>query len=182
MYLVISTSLNPDSRSRILARAAEKSLSGQTDGEIATLDLADLNLPPCDGDACYGHPDVVMASEAISAASGILLASPVYNYDLSAAAKNLVELTGKAWTDKVVGFLCAAGGQGSFMAPMGLANSLMLDFRSLILPRFIYATGATFSGPQITDVDCESRIDELTRTLVRVTQALHGDTSIRVNP
>ena len=77
-----------------------------------------------------------------------MIATPIYNYNVSSSAKNLVELTGKAWTDKVVGFLCAAGGRGSYMGCMGLANSLMLDFRSLILPRFVYATGDPFAGEQ----------------------------------
>ena len=39
----------------------------------------------------------------------IVLATPVYNYHVSAATKNLIELTGSAWEDKLVGFLCAAG-------------------------------------------------------------------------
>ena len=46
----------------------------------------------------------------IEAARVIIVATPIYNYDANAAAKNLVELTGSAWEDKTVGFLCAAGG------------------------------------------------------------------------
>ena len=127
----------------------------------------------CDGGSCYSHPDSAKVIEAVKAANGVLLAGPIYNYDFGAAAKNLIELTGKAWTEKVVGFLCAAGGQGSFMAPMPFANSLMLDFRSLILPRFVYATGEVFAGDQIADMDCENRIEELTIQLIKVSTALH---------
>ncbi len=173
MYLVISTSLNPDSRSRILASAAMSQLQ-QTQNEVQMLDLREVNLPLCDGASCYGHEGSVKAIEAVTKARGILIAAPVYNYDLSSSAKNLIEITGKAWTDKVVGFLCASGGQGSFMAPMGIANSLMLDFRSLILPRFVYATGQAFSGDQIADSDCEQRVEELVQQLIRVTNALHS--------
>lgn len=43
----------------------------------------------------------------------VLVAAPIYNFDVSAAIKNLVEQTGRAWTDKVVGFLCSAGGRAS---------------------------------------------------------------------
>lgn len=174
MYLVISSSLNPDSRSRILARAAVSVLQ-QHSAEPEFVDLAELNLPLCDGASCYGHPDAVTVTEAVTQAKGILLASPIYNYDLSAAAKNLIEITGKSWTDKVVGFLCAAGGQGSFMAPMGMANHLMLDFRSLILPRFVYATGESFSGNQIADADCEQRVEQLVAQLIRITNAIHNE-------
>ena len=172
MYLVISTSLNPESRSRIMAHAA-KSFLDQRSVDSQILDLAKMSLPACDGATCYGHEDSVAATDAIQDANGILLASPIYNYDFSASAKNLIEITGKAWTEKVVGFLCAAGGQGSFMAPMGIANSLMLDFRSLILPRFVYATGEAFAGNQIAEPDCEQRIKQLVDQLVKVTEALH---------
>ena len=66
----------------------------------------------------------------------IVVAVPIYVYDTNAAIKNFVDLSGRAWTDKPVGFLCAAGGPSSYMAILGLANSLMLDFRCLIVPRF----------------------------------------------
>ena len=171
MYLVISTSLNPNSRSRILAQAAMSLLESQ-DEEAKYFDLAETKLPACDGAQCYADPNAIAVREAVEAASGILIAGPIYNYDLGAAAKNMIELTGKAWTNKIVGFLCAAGGQGSFMAPMGLANSLMLDFRSFIIPRFVYATGDAFSGNQIADEECDNRIKELVGELVRVSTAL----------
>lgn len=171
MYLVFSTSLNPNSRSRILARAAATVLQDQIE-DVQLIDLGETCLPACDGDQCYADPNAVLVRQAVESATGILIAGPIYNYDLGAAAKNLIELTGKAWTGKVVGFLCAAGGQGSFMAPMGLANSLMLDFRTFIIPRFIYATGEAFSGNQIADDECDQRIRELVDELIRVSTAL----------
>ena len=171
MYLVISTSLNPNSRSRLLARCAMASLEQQS-SSAQFIDLAETKLPACDGGQCYGDPNAVVVRESVEAASGILLAGPIYNYDLGASAKNMIELTGKAWTGKVVGFLCAAGGQGSFMAPMGIANSLMLDFRSFIVPRFVYATGEAFSGDQIADEECEERVKELASELIRISTAL----------
>jgi len=96
-----------------------------------------------------------------------MLATPVYNYDVSAAAKNMVELTGSAWEDKVVGFLCAAGGMGSYMSVMSFANSLMLDFRCLIIPRFVYATGDSFTGDKVTDTKVAKRIGHVAAELVR---------------
>ncbi len=173
MYLIISTSLSADSRSRIMARYALEQMCKMSDESSCQLiDLTDDPLPACDAGECYGHPAVVSLSESITEAKGILVAGPIYNYDLGAAAKNMIELTGKAWTDKVVGFLCAAGGQGSYMAPMGLANSLMLDFRSLILPRFVYATGDMFQGDEISDVAVEARIQELARQMLTVSEAV----------
>ncbi len=175
MYLVISTSLSSDSRSRILARAAFNVLHDRQQ-PCEFLDLFELRLPSCDAGECYTESNVVRAADLIEKASGILLAAPVYNFDVSAAAKNLVELTGRSWMEKVVGFLCAAGGAGSYMSVLGLANSLMLDFRCLILPRFVFTTGDAIQASEIADLDVQRRVEELVDELIRVTAALksHG--------
>ncbi|NNJ26143.1 hypothetical protein LzC2_22230 [Planctomycetes bacterium LzC2] len=107
----------------------------------------------------------------------MLLAAPVYNFDVNAAAKNLVELAGRSWEGKTIGLLMSAGGQGSYMSGMGLANSLMLDFRCHIVPRFVYATGDAFSPIseeewQITDEEVRRRVEELVDETVRVSRAL----------
>ena len=166
-FLVISSSLNSQSKSALLARAAYDSLEKQ--GKIVDwLDLRDIELPLCDGDKSYGHANVAAVSRRIKEASSILLAVPIYNYDCGSSAKNLVELTGKAWEKKTVGFLCAAGGKSSYMSMMGLANSLMLDFRCLIIPRFVYADGDSFKGESLDDAKISTRIDELAAACIKL--------------
>jgi len=142
--------------------------------ECDWLDISELGLPLCDADACYTQPAALTLNKAIESADGILVATPVYNYDVSAAAKNMVELTGSSWEDKIVGFLCAAGGMSSYMSVMAFANSLMLDFRSVIIPRFVYATGDAFDGDKLNDVTIAKRIKEVADELVRFTKALRG--------
>ncbi len=138
------------------------------------LDLREMELPLCDADACYGASGAQKLSKAITAADGIIVAAPVYNYDVSASAKNMIELTGKAWEDKVVGFLCAAGGMSSYMSVMAYANSLMLDFRTVIIPRFVYATGSAFADETSTDAKVVQRIEQVAEELVRFTKALRS--------
>jgi len=171
-FLIISTSLNPDSNSRLLAKAAFDQLSKQGSAEF--IDLRDLELPLCDGSAAYGHPSVAPLTEKIKNARCVLMGIPVYNYAPSAAAKNIVELTGRAWTDKLVGFLCAAGGKMSYMSVMSLANSLMLDFRCLIIPRFVYADEAAFDELGQHGTEVQARIEELAKTAARLTHALQS--------
>ena len=102
------------------------------------------------------------------------MATPVYNFDANAAAKNFIEITGQAWENKVVGFLCAAGGDKSYMSIMALANSLMLDFRCVIIPRFVYASSSAFSNGAVTDETVVDRIYELSDELVRFTTGLNS--------
>lgn len=172
-FLVISSSLHPDSRSRVLARAAFQRLQTAS-AETNYVDLRELALPACDGDECYNHPAVVKLTGQIRGADGILLGVPIYNYDAGATAKNCIELTGDAWSGKVVGFACAAGGEGSYMAVMGLANSLMLDFRTVIVPRFVYTDSDAFDGDTVVDPAIKRRVDDLADTLIRYTTALRG--------
>src|SRR3954470_14406726 len=159
-YLVVSSSGNPSSRSRMMGRIAFQYLQKE-EAECAWLDLAELDLPLCDAGACYAHPSARQLSAAVSEADGLIIAAPVYNYDVSASAKNMIELTGKAWEDKVVGFLCAAGAMSSYMSVMAYANSLMLDFRSVIVPRFVYATGSAFGEDDLRDQKVIGRIEQV---------------------
>ena len=156
-YLVISSSLRPGSLSRQLGEllAQEFAAAGEH------VDLREYPLPLCDGEAAYSDPNVEKLSAKISAARVIVIATPIYNFDANAAVKNLVELTGSAWEDKIVGFACAAGGALSYMSVMGLANSLMLDFRCVIIPRFVYATGDDFEGDRVPKPEIAKRIKQL---------------------
>ena len=168
--LVLSCSLDPESRSSLLARESARTLK-TLGAEVTEMDLRNHDLPICDGQTC--HPDLIgPLRQAIQAADAIVMAVPVYNYDVNAAAKNLIEWTGKTWEGKIVAFLCAAGGHASYMSIMSLANSLMLDFRCLIVPRFVYATGEAFDGDAVSSPKIRDRIEQLCRETFRLAQAL----------
>ena len=176
--LVVSCSLNPASRSHTLAVAAGEAL-----GSIGTshelIDLRQWDLPICDGESCYGHPSIGPITKKVAGAAAILIASPVYNYDLNAAVKNFVELTGQAWAEKPVGFLCAAGGHRSYMSPIGLANSLMFDFRCHIIPRYVYATKDDFTSAHEASAELAGRIRQLALAAVDLSAALRWVASRR---
>jgi FMN reductase len=166
-YLIVSASLSPASRSRAMANYLADCY--QTKSISAGLvDLRHSQLPLCDGDSAYGHRSVAALSRAISEARVIVVAAPIYNFDVSAALKNLIELTGDAWENKIVGFLCAAGGASSYMSVMGIMNSLMLDFRCLIIPRFVYATGKDFEDGQLISNAVKERIQEFATTSTKI--------------
>ena len=79
----------------------------------------------------------------------------------------------------LVGFLCAAGGKSSYMSVMNCANNLMLDFRTIIVPRFVYANGSDFGDDReptmyVSSDKIQERIKELADTTVKMTQALAG--------
>ncbi len=171
-FVVVSGSLSPQSTSAALARAAEARILG-LGHECDFVDLREHDLPLCGSPGCADHPAVASLAARFRDADGALLAAPIYNYDVNAALKNLVELVGRSLSEKVVGFLLSAGGQAAYMAPLGLANSLMLDFRCIVLPRFVYALGKShFNEGGVSDPAIKGRVDELAGQLVRVSGAL----------
>jgi FMN reductase len=89
-------------------------------------------------------------TERVKKAALIVVCFPVYNYQPNSAAKNFVEVTNDGWKDKVVSFVANAGGDRSFLAPMPLANSLMVDHRCVIVPQFLYLSPSSYdSGGQL---------------------------------
>lgn len=173
---IISCSLHPMSRSYVLARQAEKNLKAQN-VDVQLCDLRDHDLDFCGKPGASDHPFVGELRTAIQKSSAVLMSMPIYNFYGNAVAKNVIELTGRAWTYKLVGFMCAAGGQASYMSVMNIANSLMLDFRSLVIPRFVYATGDAFGNDRTPDMYVASegileRMKELTDMTVTLAQAV----------
>lgn len=155
--VIIATSLNPESRSQKMAGKFAAYLESQ--GVDATLvDLRELDLPFAGPKAAWSHPDVARISGIVQEASHVVFAVPIYCYDVNAAAKNVLELIGRGFTEKIVSFICSAGGGSSYMSVMGLANHLMLDFRAVIVPRFLYASSADWDEEGNLDPEIEGRM------------------------
>ena len=167
--LLIAASLNLNSRSAVLAAYAHERLKESG----ISAELIDLrthgDLPFAGSPASYGATEaVVTLKAAMRRATHLIFAVPVYNFGPNAAAKNVVELAGgDELNGKTVGFLCAAGGQRGYMGILSLANSLMMDFRCWIVPRFVHATGADVKEGEIINADIRERIGQLLDEMVQ---------------
>ncbi|MBK8094879.1 MAG: NAD(P)H-dependent oxidoreductase [Verrucomicrobiaceae bacterium] len=143
--LIVTTALKPGSKTLSAARTVQQRLvsSGMT------VDLADLSaepLPQCDGATCYADERVKAMTVRVKNAGLIVMCFPVYNYQANSAAKNFIEVTNEGWKDKVVTFVANAGGDRSYLAPLPLANSLMVDHRCVVVPQFLYLSPAAYDA------------------------------------
>jgi hypothetical protein len=50
----------------------------------------------------------------------------------------------------------------------------MLDFRTVVIPRFVYATGRAFDSDSLNDEEVGQRIRQVADELVRFTKALRS--------
>ncbi len=149
---IVGASLDPGSRSQILAKCAAQKLS-ERGVSCAYIDLRDNSQ----------RSNLI---DAALSATHLVFAVPIYNFNVNGAAKEAIEtLPGAALEGKTVGFLCAAGGQRSFMSVLSLANSLMLDFRCWIVPRFVYATGSDFES-DLPKEEITNRIEQFVEDLL----------------
>jgi NAD(P)H-dependent FMN reductase len=164
--LIIGMSVDPDSKSQLLARVAVK-VAKDLNLEPELLDLRELTLPFAGEAGSFDDALVEELKQKVSSFRKFLFCVPIYNYDVSASAKNFIELAGDSWLeDATVGFICAASGQSSYMSVMSFANSLMLDFRCWIVPRFVYAVKKDWEGNVLKEPKVIERIRGLLESLV----------------
>ena len=157
---IIATSLNDASKSQVLAHRFEDLLkAGGTSCE--RFDLRELELPFAGESGSWEAVDAAKLQKAVEASSHVVFAVPIYCFDVNAAAKNVIELIGRTFTKKIVSFICTAAGSSSYMAAMGLANHLMLDFRSVIVPRFLYVESSDWGDNGALSPAIEERMARL---------------------
>lgn len=174
--LVISCSLNPNSQSALLAKHAVDHLKSQKQN-VEFLDLRDYDLPLSNGhdQSAYDYPMVKKIHDRILKAQGILIAAPIYNNNVSAAAKNLIELTthphkltlsGTAWNNKVVGFMGISGSPAGTWAFFPFLNGLMIDAKVIVVPNFVMATSNNFNAQNEIDEPTQKRIEDLSSKMI----------------
>jgi NAD(P)H-dependent FMN reductase len=164
--LIIGTSLDPDSKSQRLALEAMK-MARDLGLEPELLDLRELTLPFAGEAGSFDDALVEELKRKVSSFRKLIFCVPIYNYDVSASAKNFIELVGDGWLENAtVSFICAASGQSSYMSVMSFANSLMLDFHCWIVPRFVYAVKKDWQGNVLKEPKVTERIRGLLESLV----------------
>jgi FMN reductase len=162
--LILTTSLSAASRSRVTGKFALEILT-QRGIEAELIDVRDLGDLPLTGSsgAWEPHVGIDLLKQKLRWATHLLLAVPIYNFAVSGLTKSIIELMGEdVLGGKTVGLLCAAGGPRGYMSVLPFANSLMLDFRCWIVPRFVYATRSDIVDGEIVSDDLRLRIEQLT--------------------
>lgn len=171
----IGGSLRTDSYSmQALNIAAERA---QTMGaEVQVLDLKDMNLPFCDGGSDYpDYPDVEVMRKAVTAADGLIIATPEYHGSVSGVIKNALDLMSFEHIDgKVTGVISVLGGQPNSNA-LNDMRVIMRWVHAWVIPEQIaigQAWNAFDKEGKLKDEKLSERFDGFAKSLVENTKKL----------
>jgi NAD(P)H-dependent FMN reductase len=181
--LIVSTSLDPASRSERLASLYRNALAARgVDAEF--ISLKDYPLPPFDNGDVASLPSYRPLHDLVSAADAIVLATPIYNWGTSAELKRFLEVVGStppdgslrgAFYDKIITFLCAAGLPHSYMAFTPTAMALVLDFKCILNPYHVYVHNRHWTDDTLGD-EATARLHQSADVLVELMQCLAART------
>lgn len=145
-------------------------------GQGALLDVQTYRVLPYGEDGSAG---VERIRVGLDSAAGIILAFPVYNFNMNATLKAVIEHCGAEMAGKVVGIMATAGGRFGYMSVLSVVQSLLFDLRAWIVPRQVYAVTDDFDGSAITSDEVRRRVDQLAAATCDMARRLRLDLPAR---
>lgn len=171
----ISGSLRTDSYSTQALQLAAKRAEA-LGAQVEVLDLKEMTLPFCDGGSDYpDYPDVEVMREAVTAADGLIIATPEYHGSVSGVIKNALDLMSFDHLDgKVTGMISVLGGQSNSNALNDL-RVIMRWVHAWVIPEQIaigQAWNAFDKSGNLTDEKLSQRMDGFVESLVESAKKL----------
>ena len=143
--LVVLGSVTPPGRMHRAVNGAVERFVGNG-GSASLLDLGTVTIGFADGRALDSlTDDTKTAVEAVQAASGVILASPVYRASLTGALKNFLDVVPiEALQQKPVGLLAMGATAHHFLGTASHLRDICAWFGALVAPTDVYLTSADF--------------------------------------
>lgn len=178
--LIVSTSLDPESRSERIARRYCEALMMRAVASTFVI-LKDYTIPGFDNPSELPS-DCELLHRMVLDADAVVLAGPIYNWGCSAELKRFIEFVGAtppdgtrrgAFFDKIVTFIASAGLPHSYMGFAPTMASMILDFKCIINPYHVFVHDQQWDAGRI-DEDASERIERSADVLVALMRALRG--------
>ena len=172
MILLISFSINPKSKSyKVIKNAYNYLESIHIDSEF--IDMRNHKLPFYDGtDEVLNDKTIKKLSNIFNNAEKIIIASPIYNYDVNAVLKNFIDLLSvmryrhKPNKKQLIGVIGAMGNKKSFTSLFPSLTNLQFSFGLYLVPKIVMCTPEDFDEKEEINIDLQKRIMELCHTMV----------------
>jgi FMN reductase len=177
----ISGSLREGSHTR---QALQIALQGAQElgAKTAILDLADYNLPLCDGNKQSDHPGVLRLQSEVQRAQGILLGTPEYHSGVSGVLKNALDLMGfDEFGGKMLGLVGVSGGSLGAIHALDSLRTIGRALHAWVVPQqasIPQAWKAFNPDGSLKDAQLEQRLKDVGRQVARFAY-LHTDRQIQ---
>ena len=152
--LVISSSLNPDSKSYKIRKMVTKLLQKQG-GDVELLDIRDYEL----GHTFRTTPDMQKITDKITTADNFIIGMAVYCYSINDSLKSVLDNCFEEVNGKKYGIVCAAGGEKSYLATQHLTQVCANEWRMIQLPRVVYTSGKDWADGELVSANVSERVD-----------------------
>ena len=165
--LIIQGSLNPKSKTAIVAQEAEKILHRCDGIDCQTLDLRYFDIQFCDGRKLqdYGS-DTKKAYEMVQESDGLIIGMPVYCYSVSGPLKNLIDITSSAMENKVAGIFCTTGSSMSYLASADLAKILAYESQVLSVQPVVCSSYEDFKDGKLKSRKVKEKLKSMIEVLL----------------
>jgi len=165
--LIIQGSLNPQSKTAIVTREAEKILNSYDEIDFQTLDLRSFEMQFCDSRKLQDYnSDTKKAFEMVEEADGLIIGMPVYCYSVSGPLKNLIDITASAMEKKVAGILCTTGSSMSYLASADLAKILAYESQVLSIQPVVCSSYEDFEDGKLESQKVHEKLNAMIGVLV----------------
>ncbi len=165
--LIIQGSLNPQSKTAIVVKEAEKILHGIDGIDCQTLDLRSFEMQFCDSRKLQDYnSDTKKAFEMVEEADGLIIGMPVYCYSVSGPLKNLIDITASAMEKKVAGILCTTGSSMSYLASADLAKILAYESQVLSIQPVVCSSYEDFEDGKLESQKVHEKLNAMIGVLV----------------
>jgi FMN reductase len=164
---VLLGSVTPPGRlHRAISTATDRVAKRHEGLAVATFDLATLEIPFADGSPPAG--DTARVVEAITAASAVLIATPIYRGSLSGSLKNLLDhVPVPALRDTPVALATMGASDHHFLGADRHLRDILTFFGALVTPTSAYLTSRDFSDGAPSD-DALTRLDAVVDAALRL--------------
>ncbi len=186
--LAFAGSARKDSFNKQLVRLAAAKIEAHG-GEVTLIDLADYPQPIYDGDleGEQGIPENARhLYQLMNDHAGLLLACPEYNSSITPLLKNTIDWLSRpregdkplqAFQGKVAGLLAASPGKLGGLRGLVHVRSILGNIGVVVVPQqaaIPVAHEKLDEAGQLQDESLDKAVDGVCRSLVEMTQRLHG--------
>lgn len=176
--VVLVGSATPPGRTQTMAGTLAEALRGHPGVHVELIDLANVAFEPADGRPLEKYDQtIVSAVTKITAAQGLVIASPVYRATYAGVLKNFLDLVPfEALRDKPVGLAVLAASQHHYLGVDSAVRSIVAWYGAVAAPTSVYLTGGDFDEQKQLTLRARGELEGLAATMVSLATLLEGTT------